>query len=126
MNENDISYKIRGVAFEIHKQLDPGLLESVYEEVLFSELVSIGLKVKRQVPIPVVWKGTKLEHGFRADLIIENKVIIEIKSVESIAKVHFKQLATYVKLSNMKLGLLVNFNEADINLGIKRYINGEI
>ena len=126
MNENDISYKIRGVAFEIHKQLGPGLLESVYEEVLFSELVSIGLKVKRQVPIPVVWKGTKLEHGFRADLIIENKVIIEIKSVESIAKVHFKQLATYVKLSNMKLGLLVNFNEADINLGIKRYINGEI
>ncbi len=98
MNENDISYKIRGVVFEIHKQLGPGLLESVYEEVLFSELVSIGLKVKRQVSIPVVWKGIKLERGFRADLIIENKVIIEIKSVESIAKVHFKQLATYVKL----------------------------
>ena len=126
MKENDISYKIRGVVFEIHKQLGPGLLESVYEEILFSELVSIGLKVKRQAPIPVVWKGTKLEHGFRADLIIENKVIIEIKSVESIAKVHFKQLATYVKLSNMKLGLLINFNEADINLGIKRYINGEL
>jgi len=126
MKENDISYEIRGAVFEIHRELGPGLLESVYEEVLYTELSSVGLKVKRQVPIPVVWKNTKLEHGFRADLIVENKVIIEIKSVENIAKVHFKQLATYVKLSNLKLGLLINFNEADINLGIKRYINGKI
>lgn len=126
MHENEITYIVRGVVFEIHKKLGPGLLESVYEEILHSELEELGLHVKRQVAIPVIWKDKKLDHGFRADLIIEKKVIIEIKSVENLAKVHFKQLATYVKLSGLKLGLMVNFFEDDINNGIKRYINGTI
>jgi len=125
MNENDISFIARGLIFKIHKELGPGLLESVYEEILFYEFMKAGLDVKRQVPIPVIWDGIKLEHGFRADLIVNNKVIFELKSVENLAKVHFKILATYVKLSGLKLGLLVNFYEYDINNGIKRYIFGE-
>lgn len=126
MNENDLSYKIRGVAFEIHKKLGPGLLESVYEEIMYYELRQLGLKVDRQKAIPVVWKDIKMEHGFRADLIVENKVIIEIKSVETIAKVYYKILGTYVNLTGFKLGMLINFNEYNINNGIKRYINGII
>lgn len=126
MNENDISYKIRGIVYEIYNTLGPGLFESVYEEILFFELKELGFKVKRQVAIPVIWKELKMEHGFRADLIVENKVIIEIKSVENLAKVHYKQLATYVKLTGLKLGLLINFYEDNINEGIKRYINGNL
>jgi len=126
MTENEISYKIRGIVFEIHKNIGPGLLESVYEQVMFEEIIEKGMEVKRQVSIPLIWKNKKLEHGFRADLIVENKVIIELKSVENIAKVHFKQLATYVKLSKLKLGLMINFFENDINNGITRYINGKL
>jgi len=126
MHENEITYKIRGVLFEIYKKVGPGLLESVYEEILSYELERIGLEVKRQVPIPIIWKDKKLGHGFRADLIVENKVIIEIKSVENLAKVHYKQLATYVNLTGLKLGLLVNFFEDDLNNGIKRYIRGKL
>jgi len=124
MKENDISYKIRGIAFKIHKELGPGLFESVYEEVMYYELKKAGLKVERQKVIPIYWDGKKMEKGFRADLIIENKVIIEIKSVETISKVYYKQIATYVKLTGLKLGLLINFFEDDISHGIKRYING--
>ncbi|MBN1340764.1 MAG: GxxExxY protein [Bacteroidales bacterium] len=126
MHENEISYKIRGLVFKIHKKLGPGLMESVYEEVLFVELLKTGLEVKRQVPVPVIWDGVKLDHGFRADLVVENKVIIELKSVENIAKVHHKILATYVKLSGLKLGMLINFFEDDITAGITRYINGTL
>ncbi|MCD4794169.1 MAG: GxxExxY protein [Bacteroidales bacterium] len=126
MTENDLSFKIRGVAYEIHKELGPGLLESVYEEIMYYELRQLGLKVDRQKAIPVVWKDIKMEHGFRADLIVENKVIIEIKSVETIAKVYYKILGTYVNLTGFKLGILINFNEYNINDGIKRYINGVI
>ena len=126
MNENDISYKIRGVVFKIHKELGPGLFESVYEEVLEYELQKAGLMVERQKAIPVIWDQLKMDKGFRADLIVEQKVIIEIKSVELLAKAHFKQLATYVKLTGLKLGLLVNFFEDDISKGIHRYINGII
>ncbi len=126
MNENEISYKIRGIVYDIYNELGPGLLESVYEEILFYELQNAGLKTERQKSIPVIWKDIKMDHGFRADLIVENKVIIEIKSVETLAKIHFKQLATYVKLYGCKLGLLINFSEEDINNGIKRYINGYI
>ena len=126
MNENDISYKIRGIVYDIYNKLGPGLLESVYEEILCYELERAELTTERQKSIPVIWKGIKMDHGFRADLIVENKVIIEIKSVESLAKVHYKQLATYVKLYGCKLGLLINFSEGYINKGIKRYINGEI
>lgn len=126
MNENDISYIIRGIVFNIHKKLGPGLFESVYEEILEYELTKAGLKVERQKAIPVIWDQLKIEKGFRADLIVENKVVIEIKSVEMLAKVHFKQLATYVKLTGLKLGLMVNFFEDNISSGIHRYINGAI
>ncbi len=126
MKENDISYKIRGIAFKIHKELGPGLFESVYEEVMYYELKKAGLNVERQKVIPIYWDGKKMEKGFRADLIIENKVIIEIKSVETISKVYYKQIATYVKLTGLKLGLLINFFEDDVSHGIKRYINGII
>jgi len=126
IHENDITYKIRGIVYNIHRKIGPGLLESVYEQIMFQEIRDAGLKVERQVSIPVIWNNKKLEHGFRADLIVENKVILELKSVEKLTKVHFKQLATYVKLSNLKLGLLINFFENDINVGIKRYINGTL
>lgn len=126
MTENEISYEIRGVVFDIYNSIGPGLFESVYEEILFYELKKKGLKVKRQVEIPIYWDDIKLEKAFRADLIVENKVLIEIKSVEFFAKVHFKQISTYLKLTKLKLGLLINFNEGDITKGIKRYINGEL
>ncbi len=124
MTENEISYKVRGIVFEIHKKLGPGLFESVYEEIMYLEIQKAGMKVEKQVPLPVIWDNLRLDRGYRIDLLIENKVIIEIKSIENIAPVHYKQLATYVKLSNLKLGLLVNFFENDIKNGIKRYING--
>ena len=123
MTENEISKIIVNVAYQIHKKLGPGLLESVYEEILSYELLSIGLKLERQRPIPVIWNKTKLEIGFRADLIVENKVIIELKSVEALAPVHFKQLLTYLKITDIKLGLLINFNENMIKDGIKRVVN---
>jgi GxxExxY protein len=103
--------------------LGPGLLESVYEEILYHELIQTGLTVSRQQAIPVLWKGLKMNLGFRADLIVENKVLIEIKSVESIAPVHQKQVLTYLKLTEMKLGLVINFNEALIKNGISRIVN---
>jgi GxxExxY protein len=124
MTENEISYKVRGIVFEIHKKLGPGLFESVYEEIMYLEIQKAGMKVEKQVPLPVIWDNLRLDRGYRIDLLIENKVIIEIKSIENIAPVHYKQLATYVKLSGLKLGLLVNFFENDIKNGIKRYING--
>ncbi len=126
MNENEISYIIRGLVSKIHKQLGPGLLESVYEEILYYELIKSGLEVKRQVAVPVIWDEIKLDHGYRADLIVENKVIIELKSVESLTKVHYKVLATYVKLTGLKLGIIINFYEDDIFDGIKRYVNGNL
>ena len=113
----DISYKI-------HTKLGPGLLESVYEAILFHELVKIGLSVERQKPIPVIWENVFLDVGFRTDLIVENKVIIEIKSVEQVSRVHPKQLLTYLRITKIKLGLLINFNEALIKNGITRVANG--
>ena len=124
MKENDISYKVRGIAFKIHKEIGPGLFESVYEEIMYYELKKAGFNVERQKVVPIYWDGKKMERGFRADLIVENKVIVEIKSVENIPKVYYKQIATYVKLTGLKLGLMINFFEDDINHGIKRYING--
>ena len=123
MHENEISKIIVDVCYKIHTTLGSGLFESVYEEILGHELINRGLKIKRQQAIPVVWDDIKFDHGFRADLIVENKVIIEIKSVESIAPVHHKQLLTYLKLTDMKLGLLINFNEALIKHGIHRIVN---
>ncbi len=122
--ENYLATIIVDCCYQIHVGLGPGLLESVYEEILFSELTERGLKVERQKQLPVIWKDKKLDLGFRTDLIVENKVIIEIKSVLEIHPVYSKQLITYLKLSGLKLGLLVNFNSPLIKTGITRLVNG--
>ena|SRR5690554_4871075 len=124
MTENDISYKIRGAIFNIYNALGPGLLESVYSAALELELLKAGLKVEKEVPVPVYYEGVKLEVGFRLDLLVESKVIIEIKSVENLAEVHHKQVLTYLKLTKLKLAVLVNFNVDDIKSGIFRKVNG--
>lgn len=123
MNENEISKYIVDTAFRIHVELGPGLLESVYEQIMYYELVEKGFDVDSQVPIPVEWGGVKMKLGFRTDLIVNKKVIVELKSVEHIAPVHPKQLLTYLRLTNCKLGLLINFNEALIKNGITRVVN---
>jgi GxxExxY protein len=124
MTENEIAKIIVDAALQIHRETGPGLLESVYEIILADELERRGLDVKRQIAIPVVFKGRTLDEGFRADLVVNNIVIVELKSVESVKDVHKKQLLTYLKLSGMKLGLLVNFGEALIKNGITRVVNG--
>jgi GxxExxY protein len=124
MNENDISKIIVDVCYQIHVELGPGLLESVYEEILYQELINEGMILERQKPLPVIWRGKELDLSYRADLIVENKVIVEVKSVQEIHPVHPKQLMTYLKLSNLKLGLLINFNSPLIKTGITRIVNG--
>ena len=124
MSENEISSKIIGAAIEVHKQLGPGLLESTYETCLTYELKQMGLDVKQQQALPVVYKEVKLDAGYRIDLLIENKVIIEIKSVEALADIHTAQLLTYLKLKDLKLGLLINFNSVRVVDGLKRILNG--
>lgn len=123
-HENDISYLVRKGAFNIHQALGPGLLESVYETLLAHELRKFGLEVQTQAALPVVYDGLKLENGFRIDLLVENKVVVELKSVETLLEVHHKQLITYLKLSGHKLGLLINFNVPLIKSGIFRKVNG--
>lgn len=123
MEINDITGIIIDEAIKLHNDLGPGLPESVYEEVLTHCLNKRGLDVKRQVPIPVFYDGIKMEVGFRADMIVENSVIIEIKSVEILAPVHHKQLLTYLKLTDISVGLIINFNEALLKNGIKRIVN---
>ena len=123
MTKNEIAKQVVDVAYKVHTTLGPGLLESVYEAVLAYELDKRGLGVARQWPIPVVYESLQLEVGFRADLIVEEKVIAEIKSVEHIAAVHKKQLLTYLRLADKRLGLLINFNEALIKNGITRIVN---
>jgi GxxExxY protein len=123
MTENEIAKEIVDASFEIHTKLGPGLFESVYEEVLFDELDNRGFFLERQVEVPIFWNQKKMRKGFVADLIIEESVIVEIKSVEKLANVHYKQLLTYLKLTDIKLGLLINFNEAYIKNGIKRIVN---
>jgi GxxExxY protein len=114
MELNDLTYKIRGAIYTVHNTLGPGLLESVYEAALIYELKALGLDVQSQVGIPVNYNGVMLELGFRADIIVENIVVIEIKSIEALHDVHKKQLLTYLKLANKKLGLLINFNVASL------------
>lgn len=121
--ENKISGTIVDVCFQIHSQLGPGLLESVYEEILFYELQKYELSIERQKIIPVRWESIKMNLGFRADLIVQNKVLIELKSVEQLAPVHYKQVLTYLKLTDIKLGLLINFNSKLIKDGINRIVN---
>ncbi len=124
MTENEIAKLILDASFKIHRQLGPGLFESVYEYILEYELEKMGLVVKTQVPIPVIWEDIKMNKGFRADLVVGTKVIVEIKSVEAINPVHQKQLLTYLRLTNKKLGLLLNFNQALLKDGIQRIVNG--
>ena len=123
MTENEISRIIVNTSFDIHEKLGPGLLESVYEEILCIELINQGLYVEQQKSIPVYWGGKPISKGFIADLVVEESVIIEVKSVKQLADVHYKQLLTYLKLTELKLGMLINFNEALIKDGIKRVVN---
>ncbi|MCD0470694.1 GxxExxY protein [Flavobacterium sp. JAS] len=123
MTENEISAIVVDACYKIHVKLGPGLLESVYEVILYHELVKRGLSVERQKTLPVLWDGIKLDIGFRSDLIVENKVILEIKSIEQITDIHAKQVLTYLKITKMKLGLLINFNVPIIKFGIKRVVS---
>lgn len=123
MKENDISYDIRGAAFKIHNELGPGLLGSVYEAAMAYELNEMGYDIKTQVAVPMYYSSIKFEVGFRLDMLVDDLVIIEIKSVEKLANVHYKQLLTYLKLADNKLGLLINFNSANLQNSIKRIVN---
>lgn len=124
MTENDITGTIIDCCIKIHRTLGPGLLESVYEEVLAYELKKKGFLCERQAGVPVLYDELRMDLGFRADIIVEDKVIIELKSIESVLPVHKKQLLTYLKLSQKKVGLLINFNEELIKKGITRIANG--
>ncbi len=126
MNENEIGKIVVDSAVCLHKELGPGLLESVYEVLLSYELQERGLKLKRQVSIPIEYRGKKFNEGFRADIIVENKVILELKSVETASRAHKKQVLTYLKLTGMKLGYLLNFGESLMKDGITRLLNGTI
>ena len=123
-SENEIAREIVDAAFHIHKAIGPGLLETVYEVVLAREVEKRGLRVVRQQPVPIFFGDLKFDEGFRADLIVEGKVIVELKSVEQTAPVHKKQLLTYLRLADKRLGLLINFGSAVIKDGISRIING--
>jgi len=123
MKENDISYDIRGASFKVHNELGPGLFESVYEEALAFELVELGYNIKRQVGIPMIYREIKFDVGFRLDILVDDLVIVEIKSVENLMDVHHKQLLTYLRLSNKKLGLLINFNDSTLKNSIVRIVN---
>ena len=123
MTDNEITYEIRGAVYDVYKELGPGLLESVYEEALCFELEKRGLTVERQVQVPIKYKGIVLKTELRLDLLVENQVIIELKSVEELKKVFYKQLLTYLRLMNKKVGLLVNFNTDDILSSMKRIVN---
>lgn len=118
-----ISYKIIGLAIEVHKQLGPGLLESAYQECLWYELKNAGLIVEKQKALPIIYKDIKLDHGYRIDLLVENKIVIELKTVEAFTDVHFAQTITYLKLGNYPLGLLINFDSKILKNNIKRFIN---
>jgi len=123
MVENDISYAVRGAAFKVYNRLGPGLLESIYERALSQELREMGFDVKNQVGIPVFYKGINMETGFRLDILVNDLVIVEIKSVETLMDIHHKQLLTYLRLANKRLGLLINFNSPTLNKSIIRIIN---
>lgn len=123
MTENEISFKIRGAIFKVYNTLGPGLFESVYESALYYELTKMDLKVERQIAITIPYDGITLDVAFKIDLLVEDKVIVELKSVEELAPIHYKQITNYLKLTNKKLGLLVNFNTAAILEDIKRIAN---
>jgi len=126
MNENEIANKIIGLAIEVHGVLGPGLLESAYKECLFYKIQKAGLFVEKEKPIPLIFEEVKLDCGYRVDLLVENKLVIEMKSVEAINDIHLAQTLTYLKLGKYKLGLLINFNVILLKNGIKRVINGTL
>lgn len=126
MSENEIAHKIIGIALEVHRSLGPGLLESAYQECLSYKLLKSGLYIEKEKPIPLVFEEVKLECGYRIDILVEKKVVIELKSVESLNDVHLAQTLTYMKLGGFKLGLLINFNVDLLKNGIKRVINGKL
>lgn len=123
MNENEISNSVIGLAIEVHTILGPGLLESAYKECLYYKLIQNGFYVEKEKPMPLIFEEVKLECGYRIDLLVENKVVIEIKSIEALNDVHLAQTLTYMKLGNFKLGLLLNFNVFRLKDGIKRVVN---
>jgi len=124
MRENDIGTRVIEAAINVHRELGPGLLETVYEIVLARELSNLGIDVERQVPVPIIYKGVTFDEGFRADIIVDKKVLLELKSVERIAPAHKKQVQTYLKLTGLKLGYLLNFGEDVLKSGITRCVNG--
>ncbi|BDB52360.1 GxxExxY protein [Flavobacterium ammonificans] len=126
MTENEISKIVFECALKVHKNLGPGLLESAYEECLFYELKKSNLFVEKQKALPLIYEEVKLDVGYRIDIIVENKFIIEVKSVESLNEVHLAQVLTYLRLSDCKLGLLINFNVKLLKEGVRRIINGEL
>ncbi|AZA87901.1 MULTISPECIES: GxxExxY protein [Chryseobacterium] len=126
MNENEVSKVIFDAGLKVHRQLGAGLLESAYEECLYYELQKSGLLIEKQKPMPLIYDDIKLDIGYRIDLLVERKVVVEIKSVESLNEIHIAQVLTYLKLSNCKLGLLINFNSVLFKNGVKRLINGTI
>ena len=123
MDMNEVTYSIRGAAFDVHNAMGPGLLESVYERAMEYELIRRGHDVKAQLGVPVVYNGVNLDIGFRLDLLVDDLVIVELKSVEAVHPVHYKQLLTYLRLTNKKLGLLINFNAITLKNSITRIIN---
>lgn len=122
MRENSITKEVSKAAFTVHTQLGPGLLESAYEACLFYEIIQLGLEVERQVAMPLIYKEIKMETGYRLDLLVQKNVIIEVKAVETFTDVHIAQMITYLKLSNCKIGLLINFHVSSLKNGIKRII----
>lgn len=126
MNENEISKIAIGCSLKVHKTLGPGLLESVYQGALAYELNKNGLSVEVEKDIPVIYENIKFDKGFRADIVINNKVLLELKSVKKLEDIHFKQTLTYLKLTGIKLGLVINFNEVLLKNGLKRIINGKL
>ena len=123
MNENEISFSVIGIAIALHKTIGPGLLESAYASALAYDLIEHGFEIKTEVQMPFIYKDTKMDIGYKVDLIIEYKVLIELKSVETLAPVFFSQTLTYLKLSGLKLGLLINFNTSILKDGIHRIVN---
>lgn len=126
MEENELTHKIIGAAMDVHRTLGPGLLESAYQECLYYKLIKQGLSVSKEKAMPLVFEEVKLECGYRIDLLVENSVVIEVKSVEALNDVHLAQTLTYMKLGNFKLGLLINFNVTLLKQGIKRLINSSL
>jgi GxxExxY protein len=126
MTEDEITKVVIGLSIEVHKALGPGLLESAYKETLYYKIRKAGLKVEKEKPMPLIFEEVKLDCGYRIDLLVEDKLVIELKSVEALTDVHFAQTLTYLKLGKYKLGLLINFNVAMVKDGIKRIINGTL